>query len=193
LLSWINVGAVHEPPLLAKVNAEFSEEESAADIKAARPISEAGMAKGIVSKSARKRSVAVRAVHELPFLPQQLPLQPTRRSRRSIRLKEYDYSQPGGYYLTLVTFQRENLFGRIANGDMYLTEAGRIVRDVWEKLPGRYPNVVLDEMVIMPNHFHGIVFITDEAAVAGVAGVAEIHELPLPPPQKPWYVPIFGS
>ena len=120
-----------------------------------------------MNKSAKKRSVVVgamvRAVHEPP-----LPLPPyERRSRRSIRLKDHDYSQPGGYYLTLVTFQRENLFGRIANGEMHLTEAGRIVRDVWEKLPERYPNVIIDEMVIMPNHFHGIVFITDEAAVAG--------------------------
>jgi putative transposase len=101
------------------------------------------------------------AIHELPlhFIGQ---MNTQRQSRRSIRLKDYDYSQPGGYFLTLVTFQREHLFGEITNGEMHLNEAGRIVRDVWEKLPERYPNVTLDEMVIMPNHFHGNVFITDD-------------------------------
>jgi REP element-mobilizing transposase RayT len=96
-----------------------------------------------------------------------------RQSRRSIRLQNYDYSQPGGYYLTLVTFQRKHLFGETVDGEMVLNEAGRVVHDVWEKLPERYPNVMTDEMVVMPNHFHGIAFITDDAPVAAV------HELPL--------------
>jgi putative transposase len=110
-----------------------------------------------------------------------------RHSRRSIRLKGYDYSQPGGYFLTLVTFQREHLFGKITDGEMHLNEAGRIVLEFWEKLSERYPGVVLDEMIIMPNHLHGIVFITDDAPepVGAVpvravpVPVRAIHELPL--------------
>jgi putative transposase len=123
------------------------------------------------------------AIHELPlhFIGQ---MNTQRQSRRSVRLKDYDYSQPGGYFLTLVTFQREHLFGEITNGEMHLNEAGRIVRDVWEKLPERYPNVTLDEMVIMPNHFHGNVFITDDDPEPVMA----VHEPPLPvrdePPQR---------
>jgi REP element-mobilizing transposase RayT len=127
------------------------------------------------------------AIHELPlhFIGQ---MNTQRQSRRSIRLKDYDYSQPGGYFLTLVTFQREHLFGEITNGEMHLNEAGRIVRDVWEKLPERYPNVTLDEMVIMPNHFHGNVFITDDDPES----VGAVHEPPVPVQGEP-PVPVQGE
>jgi putative transposase len=94
--------------------------------------------------------------------------------RRSIRLKNWDYSRAGGYYVTLVTFRRQNLFGEILNNEMQLTEAGRIVQGVWQQLPARYPNVVTDVMVVMPNHCHGILFIVEDPPVVGA-----IHELPL--------------
>jgi len=97
-----------------------------------------------------------------------------RKSRRSIRLKDYDYSQPGGYFLTLVTLRREHLFGEIVNGEMVLNEAGKIVLEIWEKLPERYPNAVTDERVVMPNHLHGVLFIVDDPVPVGA-----IHELPL--------------
>jgi REP element-mobilizing transposase RayT len=96
------------------------------------------------------------------------------RYRRSIRLQNYDYSQPGGYYLTIVTFQREHLFGAVVNGEVTLNEAGKIVWDIWQKLPERYPNIVTDQAVVMPNHFHGTLFITD-----GVPVVGAFHETPL--------------
>jgi putative transposase len=96
-----------------------------------------------------------------------------KQSRRSIRLKNYDYSQPGGYFLTIVTFQREHLFGGIVASEMQLSKAGEIVHEVWQEIPKKYPNAVLDEMVVMPNHVHGIVFIEDNNPVAAV------HELPL--------------
>ena len=97
-----------------------------------------------------------------------------KRSRRSIRLQNYDYSQPGGYYLTLVAFQREHLFGDIIKAEMVLNEAGKIVLEIWEKLPERYPNVITDERVVMPNHFHGVLFITDDIPIP----VGAIHDLP---------------
>ena len=106
-----------------------------------------------------------------------------RKSRRSIRLKDYDYSQPGGYFLTIVTFQREHLFGEIVNGEMVLNEAGKVVRDIWEKLPERYPNVITDEMAVMPNHFHGNLFITDD--IHAFPPVAAVHELPLREDETP--------
>jgi len=106
-------------------------------------------------------------------------MDPERKSRRSIRLKDYNYSQPGGYFLTIVTFRREHLFGEIVDGEIQFNNAGKVVLNVWQKLPERYPNVVLDEMVVMPNHFHGIAFINDDASVAAV------HEPPLQMDETP--------
>ncbi|MGB8212012.1 MAG: hypothetical protein WCE68_00505 [Anaerolineales bacterium] len=111
--------------------------------------------------------------------------------RRSTRLKNWDYSQPGGYYITLVTFQREHLFGKIVKNEMQLNESGGIVRDVWRQLPIRYPNVVMDEMIVMPNHCHGILFILDDLSASSLGAVypghpvGAIHELPLPDAPPP--------
>lgn len=79
--------------------------------------------------------------------------------RRSIRLREYDYSSVGAYFVTFCAHGRECLFGDILDGDMRLNEAGRVAAEWWEKLPGKFPNVTLDEYVVMPNHFHGIICI----------------------------------
>jgi len=81
--------------------------------------------------------------------------------RRSIRLKGYDYSQPGGYYVTVVTYNRECLFGEIVDGKMILNELGRIVYDEWIKTAEIRDEIELDEFIIMPNHIHGIIFIVD--------------------------------
>lgn len=80
--------------------------------------------------------------------------------RRSIRLKGYDYSQEGAYFITICTHDRECLFGEIVNGEMRLNPFGEIVRDEWLKTPTIRPNIELAEWVIMPNHIHGIVIIT---------------------------------
>ncbi len=81
--------------------------------------------------------------------------------RHSIRLKGYDYSQTGTYFVTLVARQRQSLFGEVANGVMYLNQYGEILRQVWMDLPRHYPHVTMDEFVIMPNHVHGIVVLHD--------------------------------
>jgi len=91
-----------------------------------------------------------------------MPFDPDTCCRRSIRLKGYDYSQPGSYFVTVCTHARECLLGEIFDGEMTPNEAGRIVRTVWEELPDHYACVVLDGFVIMPNHVHGIVAITDD-------------------------------
>ncbi|MEJ5264492.1 MAG: hypothetical protein WHT29_04170 [Bacteroidales bacterium] len=98
---------------------------------------------------------------------------PQKHRRRSIRLKGYDYSQPGGYYVTLVTQNRECLFGDVVDGKMVLNEAGRIVEWIWYDLPNHVANVKLDEFVVMPNHVHGIIMIMANDHVGA------IHELPL--------------
>ena len=79
--------------------------------------------------------------------------------RRSIRLQGYDYSQAGGYYVTIVTWHREFLFGEIANQEMRLNKLGKIIEWEWLELPKRIPYVELGVSVVMPNHFHGILFI----------------------------------
>ena len=81
--------------------------------------------------------------------------------RRSIRLKEYDYSRPGGYYVTIVTQNRVCLFGDVVAGKMALNDWGRIVQRCWLEIPQHYPSVSLDEFIIMPNHTHGIIMIND--------------------------------
>ena len=97
--------------------------------------------------------------------------------RRSIRLQGYDYSQNGAYFITLCTHNRECLFGQIQNGQMILNEYGKIVEQCWNNLSNHYDNIELDAYVIMPNHFHGIILITDN--VDNVDNVRAIRELPI--------------
>ncbi len=86
---------------------------------------------------------------------------PQKHHRRSIRLKGYDYSQQGGYYVTIVTQYRECLFGNIIDGNMALNTFGRIIEYHWQKLPVHFKHIKLDVYQIMPNHLHGIIFIVE--------------------------------
>ncbi len=82
-------------------------------------------------------------------------------NRHSLRLKDYDYTQPGPYFVTMVTHGRECLFGKVLSGEMQLNESGQIVTDAWQWLGGQYPYLELGAAVVMPNHFHGIILIGD--------------------------------
>jgi putative transposase len=82
-----------------------------------------------------------------------------RRSRRSIRLKGFDYSSPGKYFVTICTLNRESLFGEIREGKMILSAAGEIVSREWQHTPMVRSRIELGAFVIMPNHLHGIIFI----------------------------------
>jgi len=101
--------------------------------------------------------------------------------RRSIRLKGFDYTQPGAYFITIITSQREEIYGEISNGEMRLNQLGEIVRTEWLKTVNIRSNVELheDEFVIMPNHLHGIIWIVDEqvGATRWVAPVKGSHTL----------------
>ena len=77
--------------------------------------------------------------------------------RRSIRLKGYDYSQAGAYFLTFCTQHREHFFGKMEKGEMIFNDAGLMVNEWWVKLPSKFPDIELGEFITMPNHFHGIV------------------------------------
>lgn len=79
--------------------------------------------------------------------------------RRSIRLKEYDYSQEGAYYGTIVTYQRDCLFGEVMNEEMILNEYGKIADECWRAIPEHFSFVELGAHVVMPNHAHGIIHI----------------------------------
>ena len=101
---------------------------------------------------------------------------PTIHHRHSIRLKGYDYSQSGLYFVTICVQKHECLFGKIINGEMILNEYGKIVNDEWQYLQTKYPHIVLYEYVIKPNHFHGIIAIIDVVPVgAGSARPNNFH------------------
>lgn len=85
-----------------------------------------------------------------------------RHHRRSIRLKGYDYSQAGAYFVTIVAWQRECLFGDVVDGEMQLNRNGHIVCDAWFDLKNHYRHVELGAFVIMPNHAHGIIILIDD-------------------------------
>ena len=84
---------------------------------------------------------------------------PDKHHRRSIRLKGYDYSLSGAYFITLCTYQRQCLFGQIVEGEMRLNPFGQIVADEWIRSVEIRQEIDFDEWVIMPNHMHGIVVI----------------------------------
>jgi hypothetical protein len=97
----------------------------------------------------------------MPQMPQS-KFDPQKHHRRSIRLKGYDYSSEGAYYVTIVTQGRECLFGEIIDREIHINEYGKIVQKWWNEIPIHFPNVELGAFVIMPNHVHGIIFITTE-------------------------------
>jgi REP element-mobilizing transposase RayT len=86
---------------------------------------------------------------------------PKKHHRRSIRLPGYDYTLPGGYYITIVTHDRACLFGEVVDGEMVLNDLGKIAQREWERLAKRFKNVRLGVFVIMPNHAHGVILIID--------------------------------
>jgi len=79
--------------------------------------------------------------------------------RHSVRLKGYDYSCTGAYFITICAWNRECIFGEIIEGEIKLNACGTIVQQEWMRTRDLRPNIELDEFVVMPNHFHGIVII----------------------------------
>ena len=90
--------------------------------------------------------------------------------RKSIRLRNYDYSQAGAYFITVCAQNKECLFGDIVDDAMQLNDAGRIILLIWSEIPTHYQQVELDEFVIMPNHVHGIINIVGAASSAATIG-----------------------
>ena len=88
-------------------------------------------------------------------------MSPILHHRKAIRLPGYDYSQAGEYFVTICTKDREHVFGSIEAGRMVLNRFGGIVEWCWKDLPNHYPFVQIDAFVIMPDHVHGIIVITE--------------------------------
>ena len=101
------------------------------------------------------------------------------RRQRSIRLLGFDYSQPGVYFTTVCTRDRACLLGDVVADRMRLSEAGRLVQDVWDGLPSHYPHVRMDAFIIMPNHVHGIVFLVGAGLNVGAGdSLQDLRERP---------------
>jgi putative transposase len=82
--------------------------------------------------------------------------------RKILRLKDYDYSQQGLYFITIVTQDRTCLYGVIENEKMHINSAGALIQDMWYGLPKKFTGIYLDEFVLMPNHIHGLVGIVQQ-------------------------------
>ena len=83
--------------------------------------------------------------------------------RQSMRLKDYDYSQDGYYFVTICVKNKTEYFGEIINGKMILNEYGEIAKKQWLWLAEQYDYVKLDEWIIMLNHLHGILIIENDS------------------------------
>jgi REP element-mobilizing transposase RayT len=112
-----------------------------------------------------------------------MPYDPQKHHCRSIRLKDYDYTQPGAYFVTLVTYQRESLFGQIVGGKIQLTPLGEIVQQEWTRSTQLRREIELNdqEFVIMPNHLHGIVWLLHPAASNPFVGADGVRPMTVDP------------
>ena len=118
---------------------------------------------------------------------------PKKHHRRSIRLLEYDYAQTGAYYVTIVAWHRECLFGEVVNREMKLTKFGLVAEQQWEKLSGRFPHIELGAFMIMPNHMHGIIVITDGRGTAGELNDLDGEPSRRAPTREGFQKPVKGS
>jgi putative transposase len=87
---------------------------------------------------------------------------PNQHHRHSIRLKGYDYSLAGAYFITIVAHGWRLFFGEIINREIHLVPLGQIAKECWQAIPDHFPNVEVQPFVIMPNHIHGVITIHDD-------------------------------
>ncbi len=113
--------------------------------------------------------------------------------RRSIRLQGYDYAQAGAYFITVCTQNRHHLFGKIIDGKMALNDVGGIVADEWMKTAEIRNNIKLDEWVIMPNHFHGILIIESRSTGTARRAPTDARRPPTRTPTEQFGKPVSGS
>ena len=108
--------------------------------------------------------------------------------RRSIRLKGFDYTSAGAYFVTLVAYQRNTLFGEILNGQIQLSNFGKVADECWRDIPDHFSNVELGTYVVMPNHLHGILVVNNNDVDADASTFTRrgtIYRAPTEQFQKP--------
>ncbi|MBI5408742.1 MAG: hypothetical protein HZA14_05190 [Nitrospirae bacterium] len=93
----------------------------------------------------------------------------------STRLRYWDYGENGYYFITICVKDHECVLGCIKNGEMVLSEIGKITRQCWQEIPAHFPFVLLDEFVIMPNHVHGIIVIDKPLSVVETQNLANVQ------------------
>jgi len=98
---------------------------------------------------------------------------PQKHDRRSIRLRGHDYASPGAYFVTICTQDRQCLFGDVVGGDMQLNDGGRVAEECWWAIPKHFPHAALDAFVVMPNHVHGVIMMTD---TVGAKNLSPLHD-----------------
>jgi putative transposase len=124
---------------------------------------------------------------------------PKKHHRRSIRLSGYDYTQIGAHFTTICTYQKQCWFGDVVNGEMQHNQLGVIVHTFWQAIPRRSSHIELDAFVVMPNHLHGILIITDARATQpqSFASLDNFIDLPLQntntPTTEKFGKPVAGS
>jgi REP element-mobilizing transposase RayT len=79
----------------------------------------------------------------------------------STRIRDYDYSQPGAYFITIATYQKVKVFGYIKEDEVILNSQGKIAFECWNDIPAHFSSVEIDEFIIMPDHIHGIIWINN--------------------------------
>jgi REP element-mobilizing transposase RayT len=102
----------------------------------------------------------------------------------SARLASWDYSSNGRYFITVCTKKRNDYFGQIINGEMQLSEIGKIARQCWMEIPDHFLFVNLDEFVVMPNHMHGIIIIDTPVMNGGIVETGHALSLLRRPPRQ---------
>ncbi|MEH1796239.1 transposase [Nostoc sp.] len=122
-----------------------------------------------------------------------MPYDPRIHHRRSIRLKEHDYTQPGAYFITLCTQGRQCLFGNVVKGKMQLNYLGHIAFNCWEAIPDHFPHIELDTFVVMPNHLHGVLVIIDTSVGARQCRAPTTERQCRAPTTEQFGKPVCGS
>ena len=100
--------------------------------------------------------------------------------RRSIRLRGYDYSQPGAYFVTICARDSQCVLGEVTGDRVALSALGLLSHALWEQIPDHFPNVTLDEWIVMPNHVHGILLIGERRGTAPSTCALGRCAVPLP-------------
>jgi len=115
--------------------------------------------------------------------------------RRSIRLPGYDYGQSGGYFVTIVAQGRSPHFGEVIHGELRLNDAGQMIQTQWQTISERFAGVELGEFVVMPNHFHALLFIvqSEENSVGAALVAAQSGAGTRPAPTKTTLGAIIGA